>query len=170
MKRYLSLLILAVGLNVMGQSAPILSSPIVDFLSRSNLIVATYGIYGTTSHEGGVGLGLGYKLSEFVVPTLRFDYIAGRIWQPSASLQLQVPVTIAGRITVTPFIFEGIATPLTGKKGANFDPVNIAGLGAAFKLPAFRWYTPSGLIWDYERWTGAGWNDNQIRFGAYWKF
>lgn len=166
------ILLLATSFTLVGysQNTAFLSSPIVDFLSRSNLIVATYGIIDSTSKTGGGGIGLGYKLSDFVVPTLRFDYIGGRIWQPSGSLQLQVPVTIAGKFTVIPFIFEGIATPLTGKGNKNFDPVNIAGIGAALQLPHSHWYNPAGVIGDFERWTGAGWNNNQIRAGVYWKF
>lgn len=151
-------------------SVPFLSSPVVDFLSRSNLIIATYGIYDNTSHKGGGGIGLAYKLSEFVVPTLRFDYINGAIWNPSASLQLQVPVTILGKFQVTPFVFDGIATVFNGKGDHNFEPENIAGIGAAFKIQSSNKWLPAGVIVDYERWTGAGFNDNQVRAGAYWKF
>lgn len=174
MKKLLIILFACASLSAFAQTstnlpppstAPLLSSPIVDFLSRSNLIIAPYGIYDTTAGQGGGGIGLAYKLNDFIVPTLRFDYINGAIWNPSASIQLQVPVTIAGKLTVTPFAFDGIATAIAGKGHSNFEPENIAGIGAAIKIS-----NSLGLVADYERWTGAGFNDNQIRAGFYWKF
>lgn len=166
------ILLLAVSAVALTGKSQILSSPVWDYLQKSNVVVATYGIYGMKSHDYGVGIGVGYKLSEFVVPTIRFDYIGGRIWQPSASLQLQTPVQLFNKsITAIPFVFDGIATPITGKKDANFDPVNIAGLGVAIQFKqGTAFYIPKGVIADYERWTGAGWNDNQVRAGMYWKF
>lgn len=152
-------------------SPPILSSPIVDFLSRSNLIGAVYGIYDQTSHKGGGGVALAYKMNEFVVPTLRIDYINSTIWNPSISLQLQVPITILGKWRAIPFAFDGLATVVSGKGKRNLEAENIAGVGLAIGFKSdTSFYVPKGIVFDYERWTGSGFNDNQFRGGVYWKF
>lgn len=149
-------------------TAPFLSSPIVDFLSHSNLMMAIYPIYDSKTHNFGGGIGFGYKLSDFLVTTLRFDEINGRIWSPSASIQLQLPIHVLGKFDVIPLVYDGIATPLTGKN--SFDPINIAGVGGAIEFHSTHWYVPAGIIADYERWTGGGMNDNQFRIGPFWKF
>lgn len=174
MKKTLMVLALA-ATSVAGYSqvtnVPFISSPIYDFLQKSNLIVATYGIVDTTSKHVGGGVALAYKLSEFIVPTIRMDAIDGKIWQPQMNLQIQAPVTLFGKLTFIPFVFDGIATPVMGKGAQNFQPINIAGVGAAVQFPkSDKWYVPSGAVGDFERWTGAGWNNNQIRAGVYWKF
>lgn len=176
MKIKLTLVSLFLAGTVLSQttntSPPLLYSPIVDYLSRSNVLFASYGIYDTTSHKGGGGVALAYGLSEFVVPTIRFDYINGSIWNPSMSIQLQVPVTVLGRLHITPLAFDGIATVFSGKGKHNFEPENIAGIGLAigFGNKNSPFFVPKGIVADYERWTGAGFNDNQIRVGSYWRF
>lgn len=149
---------------------PILSSPLVDFLSRSNLVVAPYFMYDTTSSKGGGGIALAYKLSDFIVPVFRVDGFEGTLWNMSASLQLQVPIHVLGKFDATPFVFDGIATPFAGKGRNNLEPENIAGIGAAIGFHSSNPWIPKGIVADYERWTGAGFNDNQIRLGAFWKF
>jgi hypothetical protein len=137
---------------------------VVSFLSKgSNWMVAPYGIYDTGSKSGGAGIGIGYKLSDFVVPVMRLDYIDSHVWMPSGSLQLQVPVTFAQKVTVTPFAFTGIATPVGGTAANNGSVVGIFGLGGAIKLS-----THFDLIADYEKWTGF--KGNQIRAGFVFKF
>jgi hypothetical protein len=150
------------------------TSPITDLLASSNLIVATYAIADTTTKEWGGGIGIGAKLNEFTVPTIRFDYIKDRVWVPSANLQLQVPINILVRdgvptIKLTPFTTAGIATSFNNwRNGDNGNPVGIFGLGASLNLPKL---APKLLVLvDYERWTGKPFDDDQVRFGLAWKF
>lgn len=147
----------------------ILSSPIFAFLTQgSNWMIGTYTTFDTTSHSFGGGIGAGYKISEFVVPVMRLDYINGGAWLPSGSLQLQVPVKILGKLEVVPFTFSGVATSLN--HGNDGDVVGIFGIGASVHLPASdKWYVPYSVLCDYERWTGGGFNNNQIRFGLAWR-
>lgn len=172
MKKLISSL-LAVGFISTGYSQ-LFTSPITDLLASSNLVVATYGIADTTTKEFGGGIGIGAKVNEFTVPTLRFDYINGGVWVPSANLQLQVPINIAVKNGVpsarlTPFTFAGIATSFNNwQNGDNGSPVGMFGIGGALAFP--RLNDRVGLIADYERWTGGPFNDNQIRFGLFYKF
>lgn len=139
------------------------ASRLLAFLSEgSNWIVAPYGIYSPTSKRVGGGIGIGYKLSDFVVPTLRLDYMDGQLFMPSGTLQLQAPLTL-GKVTVIPLVFTGVATPLTGKGNDNLTPVGMFGIGAAVRLG-----THWDLLADYERWTGF--SGNQIRAGFAYKF
>jgi hypothetical protein len=165
-------LLFALAMPVLAQTnAPVASSPIFEFLSTgTNWYAGTYGIYDTTSKQWGGGIGAGYKLSEFVVPIVRLDYIGSQIWVPSGSLQLQVPVTLFGKFTVVPFVFPGIATSLNNyNSGNNGDAVGIFGSGVMLRIPSTKWYVPSDVIADYERWTGGPFKDNQFRLGLSWK-
>lgn len=155
------------------EEPPVIKSPVWDFLTQgSNYVFATYGIYNATSESFGGGIGAGYKLSEFVVPTLRLDYINHRFYVPSGSLQLQVPVTVLGKVRVTPFAFSGIATLLNAGSGDNGNVIGIFGLGGSISLVKGhdKWYVPDYLLFDYEKWTGGGFNDDQYRFGVGFRF
>lgn len=147
------------------------NNPIIGVLSNgSNWIVAPYAIYDTTTKEFGGGIGAGYKISDYVVTVIRLDAISDNLFVPSGSIQLQLPITLFGAVKVTPFGFSGIATKLNGKSG-NGDPIGIFGTGGAISFKAdTQWYIPKGIIADYERWTGGGFNDDQIRFGLLFKF
>src|SRR3977135_899743 len=83
---------------------PTLSGPsaaFVDFLlNSSNLMVAPYGIASTDFKKFGGGIGLGYRVSEFVVPFIRLDYYDKTLFMPSASLQLQAPIRFMGKFTL----------------------------------------------------------------------
>lgn len=144
---------------------PLLSSPLWDIFSNTNLIIGIDGIYDVTDHSGGVGIAAAYKLNEMLAPVARLDYFKGAIWNAQIGLQLQVPVTIAGRLKITPFAFDSIATVLNGHGSHNWEPENVAGIGAAISISK-HWVVAG----DYERWTGAGFNDNQVRFGGFYKF
>lgn len=179
MKKLLLCLSLAacISLPVAAQTNtnnPILTGPGADawtFLtaSASNWIVAPYGIASTDGKTFGAGLGVGYKLSEFVVPTLRIDGVDSTdgftVWMPSASLQLQAPVKILNAVTVVPFAFAGIATPIAGQHENNGSVVGIFGVGGAIRLGK-NW----DLLGDFEIWNGGGFSSQQqIRFGFGWK-
>lgn len=135
-----------------------------DFLTASsNIMIAPYGIISTDGKKFGGGIGAGFRVSEFVVPTLRLDYYDGRVWMPSASLQLQLPVTLAGKLTAIPFAFGGLATPLSGKGNDNGSAVGIVGVGLAVRIG-----THWDIIGDLERWTGFA--KDQVRLGVVYKF
>lgn len=148
-----------------------MESPITQFLlNGTNWMVAPYAIVNTTTKEAGAGIGAGYKISEFLVPTMRLDYVGGKVWVPSGSIQLQLPLTFFGKVKVTPFTFTGIATSFNNDSESG-GAIGIFGIGGSVSLKAdTEWYVPKGIIGDYERWTGGGFNDNQIRIGFLFKF
>lgn len=159
--------------------ASLLSSPVVEFFENgSNWMFAAYGIYDTTTKDFGEGFGVGYEPSPYVVTSIRLDALnsgphAG-VWVPSGSLQLQVPVTFMGKLKVVPFTYAGLATSLNNLASSeNGSPIGIFGAGAAVHFsttPSGKWYVPEGLIGDWEKWTGGGFNDSQIRAGLFFKF
>jgi hypothetical protein len=148
-------------------NAPVIAGPGWDafqFLtsSGSNWMIAAYGIYDSGTEEAGFGLGAGYRLSEFVVPTLRLDYLNQEIWMPSASLQMQAPIRLFGKFDLVPFGFAGIATCVSGPH-ETYAPVGIFGLGGAIRVGKH-----FDIVGDYEIWSGfAG---SQYRFGFLYKF
>lgn len=175
-KIFVSLFItIALSLHCIAQttntSPGVIDSPVFQFLTQgSNWIVAPYAIYDTTTKNFGGGIGAGYKLNDFVVPTMRLDYINNGLWVPSGSLQLQAPVTIMGKVTVIPFVFTGIATSLRNEDNRyNGSAVGIFGLGGAVRINSTKWYVPSDVLVDYERWTGGPFEDKQVRFGLVFK-
>lgn len=177
MKKVTSLLAL-IGLLAMSAAAQeqttnstaIISGPAAeafDFITTagvSNWMVAPYGIYDSGSKEFGGGIAVAYKLSDFVVPTLRMDYLHSEIWMPSADLQLQVPLTIAGKWKAYPFVFAGIATPVSGQHDDNGTAVGMFGAGLAIRLS-----NRFDLVGDVESWQGASFSGLQYRFGILFK-
>lgn len=135
---------------------------IFEFLGNgSNFMFAAYGIASVDFDKFGGGVAVAYKVSDFVVPTVRLDYYDGNLWMPSGSLQLQVPLKF-GSVKVVPFGFTGIATPVAGHLVASGTAIGIFGMGAAVQLSS-----RFDLVADYEKWT-AGLGD-QIRFGVLYK-
>ena len=166
-------LILLLGLTARAQNETNIDTTafneVLNFLGQgSNWIVAPYGIYANSkdlkNHAGG-GLAVAYKLSDFVVPALRIDYVGSEFWMPSGSLQLQLPIhpTSSTNFAIIPFTFGGIATPLSGGGSANHDAVGILGVGAAVRITAHL-----DILADVERWTA--YSGQQYRFGFAWKF
>lgn len=148
-------------------SPPLLSGPVWTALSfgsgaSTNWGFAAYGIASSAGDKYGAGLAGMYKLNDFVVPTLRLDYYDGRVWMPSASLNLQTPVTLFGKLTAIPFAFTGLATPLSGKGGSDNTAVGIAGLGMAVRI-----VDHFDIVADVEKW--SGFKNEQIRFGIVYK-
>lgn len=146
--------------------APILSGPVTNlfnFLATgSNWIAVGYGIVSSDGEKYGGGIALAYKVTEFFLPVVRMDYYDNEIWLPSGSLQLQLPITISGKVRVTPFLFGGIATPLNSEDRAG-EIVGIFGIGAAVGISKHL-----SVIADVEAWTGF--EAEQIRFGLAYKF
>ena len=161
----LSLTTLSLPAQTVSTNTPVVDSPVFQFLasSSSNWFVAPYGIATTKASKYGGGLAIGYKLSDYVAPVMRLDYLDGTLWMPSASLQLQVPFTLFGKVTTIPFTFAGIATPIAGAGTLNGSAVGIYGAGAAFRLT-----TKFDFVGDIEKW--SSFPGQQIRFGVLYKF
>lgn len=138
---------------------------VLNLLSQgSNFIVAPYGIMWQSDkgNKFGGGVALAYKMSDFVVPSIRLDYLDGKVFMPSANLTLQAPITL-NKFVLVPFMFTGLATPLSGRQDENGTAVGIFGIGIAARVAA-HW----DILADYEKWTG--YSGNQYRFGIAYKF
>lgn len=177
MKKLVSLLSVAlIAITINAQTnVPVIASPILDafnFLSTpsSNWMLAAYGI-NTEQGKDGFGIGAIYKVSDTFGAVLRLDRIGNDTFMPSGNFQVQVPVTIMGKVTVTPFAFTGIATPINDS-GNHDGVIGIFGVGSAIRVPAAiksaSRFIPDDVVYDYEKWTSyAG---GQHRFGFLWKF
>lgn len=148
-------------------NSPIISGPVTNlfnFLATgSNWITAAYGIASTDGERYGGGVALAYKVTDFFLPVIRLDYYDHRVWMPSGSLQLQVPITIKGKVRVTPFFFGGVATPLNSELDNNGEIEGIFGAGLAVGVTS-----KVSVVADVEKWTGF--DAEQIRFGLAYKF
>lgn len=146
--------------------APVISGPITNlfnFLATgSNWITVGYGIVSSDGEKYGGGIALAYKVTDFFLPVIRMDYYDNEIWLPSGSLQLQLPITISGKVRITPFLFGGIATPLNSED-RDGEIVGIFGIGAAIGISKHL-----SVIADVEAWTGF--DAEQIRFGLAYRF
>lgn len=152
----------------LGDPPPLFTGPArqaFDFLTANstNWMVVPYGIVSSKFDKYGAGIAVAYKLSEFVAPALRLDYYNGRVWMPSASLQLQAPVRIMNKFELIPFAFSGLATPITGKGQENGSAVGLFGAGAAVRIGK-KW----DIIGDVEKW--SGFEGLQYRMGVVFKF
>lgn len=153
-------------------AAPWIDSPVLDFLSRSNLLVVPYGVYDDGTHQFGGGIGLGYRVSEFLVPYLRFEQFGGKGWNVGGTAQLQVPIHLAGgKITIVPLFYPGIAVTSGTETGNDGNAVAILGTGIAIRFPqSDSLLAPRSLLVCYERWTGGGFNNNHWLGGLCWQF
>jgi len=139
---------------------------LTGFLAQgSNWMAAPYGIayhdaLGKTRFGGGVGIG--YRISDYVIPTMRLDFLDRQFYMPSGSLQLQLPIHI-GKFTVIPLAFSGIASPIGGRQNGNGAVGGIFGTGAAIQLGK-----KFDIIADMEKWTSF--SGNQYRLGFVYKF
>ena len=115
-----------------------LSGPLVNLLTTmaawTNIAIAPYGIYDTGTKKYGGGLLALYNANNYMAGGLAVQYLNKEVWMPSAQFQLQAPLTIGGKITVTPLAFTGVGTPVSGRKGDNGTPVGIFGAGLGIKL------------------------------------
>jgi hypothetical protein len=161
---------LTLALAAMAQTntngPPIVSGPITDVIeflgTGSNWIVAPYGIYDDGTKEWGAGIGIGYKLNDFVVPTMRFDWLNEDITLINGSVQLQVPILLGGKVKAIPFVFAGGGTPLSGSDDEG-SLIGIFGSGLTLGITDHLF-----IIGDWETW--GGFQGYQYRFGAGIKF
>lgn len=179
MKRIITAAILAISLSLNAQTVtntpPVIASPVFEafnFLSTpaSNWMFAAYGIQ-TEKDGNGVGIGALYKVSENFGAVLRLDRFGGDTFMPSGNFQVQVPVTIMGKVTVTPFAFTGIATPIN-EDNSRDGVIGIFGIGAAIRTPEVikskSRFLPDAVVYDVEKWTS--YEGSQHRLGLLWKF
>ena len=158
MKKLLTIALLAASLTAKAGLFDSLTNS-APWLQGTNFMAAVYGISSEKFDKFGAGVALVYNVTPVVATVARLDYYDGSIWMPSGSLQLQLPVKF-GSVELVPFAFSGIATPVSGKSPS---AVGIFGIGAAVRISK-RW----DIVADYERWTGF--DQDQIRFGALYKF
>jgi len=187
MKKLLALLgalLLAVAVNAQTNTPPPLPpAPVVvdtnlppslpehvstwlSFLSStgSNWIVSPYAIYVDDEVNSiGGGVAALYEISPYVLTGLRMDFFDNTVFMPSIGVQLQLPIKLAGKVTVTPFAISGVATPLGGGIEQDNEAVVIVGGGLAVSITK-----KMGLVYDSEMW--SGFSGTQHRFGVYWKF
>jgi len=154
-------------------SPPTLAGPGVDafntITTATNWIVAPFFEYSPDAKEqqwgGGMAAIVNLNESRTLATMLRADYVEGDWWMPSASLQLQFPITVASNITITPFAFTGVALPLGGK-----DKTTLQGVfGSGFDIKMNKLSKHWSMAFDVEYWSVA--NGIQYRFSPFvWKF
>lgn len=143
-------------------------SDVFKFLgASSNFTFAAYGLYDTTTKTTGAGFAGEYMLSPYVGAVLRLDYLNKDVYEIQGNLQFQYPIHFStnSALALVPFTFAGVGTPIAGKGSQNGSVVGVASVGAALRLSQHL-----DFLVGYERWTGAGFNDNVIGAGLAWKF
>lgn len=138
----------------------------IRFLSNtsSNWLVAPYIIYVDDDiNSYGAGIGAFYKLSDYALTGMRLDYVNSELVMPSVNVQLQLPIKVANKLTVTPFAVSGLATPLDGRGSDDGTAVGILGAGVAVSVTK-----KIGVVYDIESWTSF--DGTQHRFGIFFKF
>jgi hypothetical protein len=127
----------------------------------SNVAIAPYGIYDTGTKKLGGGVLALYNVNRYVAGGIGGQYLNGEMWMPSAQFQFSAPLTIGGKLTLSPLAFTGIGTPLGS--GATYSGVTgIFGAGMSVKvssrLNAFvavaKWTGFEGQQW----YGGFAWN------------
>lgn len=138
----------------------------INFLSNtsSNWLVAPYIIYVDDDiNSYGAGIGAFYKLSDYALTGMRLDYVNSELVMPSVNVQLQLPIKVANKLTVTPFAVSGLATPLDGRGSDDGTAIGILGAGVAVSVTK-----KIGVVYDIEQWTSF--NGSQHRFGIFIRF
>lgn len=173
--KLLASLLLAAGLALAGYSQtvntnttpPTLEGPgiiALKFLSQgTNWSVAPYGLYDTHTHKGGAGVAALYHVTPVFSAGMGVDYINSEIWMPSGDVQLGLPLTVMGKVDVTPFGYTGISTAISGRGDHNGTAVGIFGAGLATGI-----YKKLSVFAAWEK--RSGFDGDLIRFGASWKF
>lgn len=167
---------LAIGIDT-NANPPVLTGPFIDIIgslaSATNIVVAVAAEYSPDTSTFGASAALVYNITPVVGTMLRFDYLPGTVAgssdfsMVSANLQLQVPMTIAGKIQWTWFGLSGIATPLGGAGTDNGTVQGVFGAGADIKIPSFSSHW--SMAFDVEKWTALP--GLQYRFSPLvWKF
>lgn len=156
--------------NSIGGSAtniPPLSIGLPQFLANgSNFVIAFYGMRDLTDHSYGGGIGLGYRINPNIVPVVRIDMMHDGTFVAEGQIQFELPITFANGWQFIPLAFAGVETRMFSGSNTG-DAIGVVGAGAALRFPINQWFLPRGLIGDYEHLSGAGFNNDQLRFGVY---
>lgn len=124
-------------------TSPLLSGPFVDILDKlttaTNWGVAAFGIYtpnSTTTGKKAYGAGAVflYNINSYMATGLGIDWLENDVTMPNGQFQFQAPLKIANSLTLTPFVFTGIATPISGDGYNNGQVVGLFGAGLAAKV------------------------------------
>ena len=139
-----------------------LEGPLITLLGNlstaTNLAITAYGIYDTAPKPGADSAGFGltalYNITPWAATGVGMEFMNGDVWMPSGQVQLQAPFTIGGKVTLIPFGFTGVATPVSGRAADNGTAVGIFGAGLAARI-----YTSSGgahlsIFTAISKWTG----------------
>jgi hypothetical protein len=149
---------------------------VFDFVKNgSNIVTAVYGIASKESGGGklqyGGGVGVGYKITPWLVPFMRIEDLSGELSFMSASLQLQAPTRLSwtgiswlSNVVVNPFAGVGVETPISGLGGNTSTVAASVFAGADIHISK-----SLAIIGDYETVTGGGHQKRQqVRFGLAW--
>jgi hypothetical protein len=151
-----------VTVQVIGQLETFLSG------AGTNLFVVPYGIYSSGEKSAGGGIALAYKLSDYVVPAFRIDYLNKEFYQGSITTQLQLPIKFS-LFNLYPFGLAGASVPFSGAGGNNGTVQGVAGLGLAINFNGTGWIARHiDLVGDWEQWSSI--RGDQYRFGLVIKF
>lgn len=148
-------------------SPPTLEGPgiiALNFLSQgTNWSVAPYGLYDTHTKKGGAGIAALYHVTPVLAAGMGLDYINHEIWMPSGDVQIGLPITIMGKVKLTPLAYTGLSTSISGRGGHNGDAVGIFGAGMAGTV-----YKNLSVFSAWEK--RSTFEGELIRFGISWKF
>lgn len=134
-------------------SPPMLQGPLIDLAATlstaTNWAVAPYAIYDTGTKKAGAGVTALYNLNANFATGVGLDYLNSEVWLPSGQVQFQAPIIIAQKVTLIPFGFTGIATPVSGKGSSNGSAVGLFGAGMALKINSHL-----DIFGAISKWTG----------------
>ena len=162
-----------ITLNTNSTGTPFLSGPLVELLttlsSATNWGVATFGIYEPKSDRHKASYGFGavalYNINTYMAMGVGIDCLDNQVTMPSGQFQLQAPLHLGGTngLTVTPFAFTGVATPVSGMGTDNGAVVGLFGAGLDVKI-----YKGFGAFYAIEQRTGQPnvWNLLGVRWSA----
>jgi hypothetical protein len=142
---------------------------IVDAIggSATNWYFTGYGIYAPKlAQQWGGGGALLYKINNNFLIGPRMDYVNGGFEMITGNVTFQVPLqpakNIAPWLWVTPFIYVGAGSPISGPNKGNMTGITGAG-GEISLYRSANGFVKLGLVGDIEKWTGF--EGQQYRIG-----
>jgi hypothetical protein len=138
-----------------------------DLLGNTNWTVAIAPSYAPglkdpsgKSAEWGATLAILHPIAgeslngQFILAGTRFDFLAGQFFKANADVTLQLPLTVAGRFKVTPFIAGGPSIVIggAGTQDGQFGAFYGAGVKARLWQSADNKFAV-GIFYEAERWT-----------------
>lgn len=125
---------------------------VIDFLSQSgsNWTVIPFVTFleDDQREELGGGIAAIYSISDYAGAMLRLDYLDGEVYMPSGNFQLQLPITLFGKVQAVPFALTGVATSLNSGEDDG-DVIGIVGTGLGVRVS-----DRIGVVYGIEYWTG----------------